>query len=176
MRVKTNVATPSSTRMVSSTRRMRYLCIEMKALHQFRKTLTAQTQRGSRVTAMAGCAGERRANVSFLELDPRALQRFVRRQLRGSRDGRRKRRRADHSARRHGDDERRQHVLQLSNVPRPIIPRQRANSVLTEHRFATDSLCSFLPEPRGQQWNIFDAFAKRRHIDADDVEAIQQVL
>ena len=125
---KTSVATPSRTGIVSSSRRMRYLSIEMKALHQFRETLAAEPERGRRLAAMAGRARERRAHESLFELEPRALERLVRRQLRRARDRRRQLRRADDAARRNRDDERRQHVLKLANVAGPIIPRERAKA------------------------------------------------
>ena len=57
---------------------MRYLCIEMKALHQFRKTLTAQSQGGRGLPAVPSGARERGTYESLFELEPCALQRFVR--------------------------------------------------------------------------------------------------
>src|SRR5688572_33000492 len=125
MREKTSVATPRRTGIVSSSRRMRYLCIQMKTLHQFRQTLTAQSERGCGPASMPGRARERRTYESLLELEPRALQGLVRRHLRRARDGSRKLRSADNASRRHRDDERGEHVLKFANIARPIIPRER---------------------------------------------------
>ena len=78
MRENTSVATPRSTGMVSSSRRTRYLCIEVKALHQLRKTLAAQSKRRGCLAAMPRRPSERRADESLFELESRVLQRFVR--------------------------------------------------------------------------------------------------
>ena len=162
--------------MVSSSRRTRYLCIEVKALHQLRKTLAAHSKRRSRLAAMPRRSSERRANESLLELESRVLQRFVRRHVRSSRNRRWQRRCADDTALRNRDDERGEHVLQLSNVARPIIPRERANGALCQDRFAADAVRRLPPESRREQRNVFHALAKRRHVDANHVEAVQQVL
>src|SRR5687768_9189234 len=110
---------------------------------------------------MAGRARERRADESLLELEPRALQRLVRRELGCPRDGRRKFRCTNDTAWRNRNHERRQHVLQLTNVARPIIPRERANGALSEHGFAADALRRLPPETVGEQRNVLDTFPER---------------
>jgi hypothetical protein len=72
MSAKTSVATPMRTGMVSTSRRMRYLSIEMETLHQFCEALTAEAQRGGRAPAMPGRSRERRADESLFEFEPRA--------------------------------------------------------------------------------------------------------
>src|SRR5688500_1780587 len=122
MSEKTSVATPTSTGMVNNRRRKRYLCIQMKPLHEFRETLTAQAERGGSSTAMSGRARERRTYETLLEFEPRPLQRLVCGDLGRARDRGGQIGGANKAPLRHRDDERREDILQLSNVPRPIIP------------------------------------------------------
>ena len=96
--------------------------------------------------------------------------------MRSSRDRGRHLRCADDTALRNRDDERRENVLKLSNVARPIISRERANGALCQDRFAADAVRRLPPESRRERRDVLHALAKRRHVDANHVETIQQVL
>src|SRR5689334_598955 len=69
-----------------------------------------------------------------------------------------------------------QHILQLPNVPRPVIPREGFHRGC---RNVVDgpahSLCMFLNEVAREQRYVFAALPKRRHAQRKDVEPVVQV-
>ena len=125
---------------------------------------------------MSGGPRKRRADEALIETPPSRVQRFARVHLGRVRNRRRHGRRRHDTAHRNRHGERREHVLQLSHVPGPIIPRQRRQRGLPEHRFAADALHRVAPEPPCEQRNIFHPLTERRHCDTNHVKAIQQVL
>src|SRR5262245_9877942 len=176
MSAKTSVATPIRTGMVSSRRRTRYLSIELKTLQQFRETLTAQTECGGRPAFVSRSPRQRRAHETLLKTQPRVVERLVRQRRRRARDSRRQRGRPDDPSRRHGNNQRSQHILELPNVAGPIIPRQGGERALSEYRLAVHSTGELPPEAGSEEGDVLRTLAQRRHGDADDVEPIQQVL
>ncbi|MNI72404.1 hypothetical protein D3C73_1283430 [compost metagenome] len=69
------------------------------------------------------------------------------------------------------------HVTQLANVPWPAVTQQRFTGLVTEAPCRTRV---FLDEPGqepvGEVENVFPAFAQRRQVQGNDIEAIQKVF
>src|SRR5687768_1894892 len=69
-------------------------------------------------------------------------------------EGRRKGGRRHDAASRRANGERRQDVLQLADVARPVVPRERANRLRREHRPRSDATGGGVPEMLRQQRNV----------------------
>ena len=79
------------------------------------------------------------------------------------------------AAARDADHERSEHVLELADVPGPVVACERRHHRGSEHRVTAVPGRRLAPDVVHEDWNVFGPIAQRRHREADDVEPVQQV-
>ena len=67
-------------------------------------------------------------------------------------------------------------VLQLAHVAGPVVARQCREHAVSHRRGAADAGGGGAPQVFGKQRDVLGPFAQRRQMDADHVEAVQQIL
>ena len=68
-------------------------------------------------------------------------------------------------------------VLEFTNVSRPWMVLEQAHGIFGEGEFGKTQACGdFLDEVFGEETDIFGALSKRRELDTNDIEAVEEVL
>ncbi len=127
---------------------------------QLRKSLPAEAEIGRGPAAVTAGPGQGGPDEPLLEASPRVLQPGGANRGRPS-DGGGQQRGAHPPALRRADGERRHHILQLPNITRPVVPRQRREGGGVE-RGATAGLRDRVsPKMIGERRDVFNALPQQ---------------
>src|SRR5262249_28818348 len=133
--------------------------------HQLRQSLPRNPELARRLHAATAAACERGANEVLFEHAPRLIEAPCVRDWRLRKHRRQCRHRHDTTAA-GADDERREHVLQLTDIPWPVVLGERRDDWRAERRPTSAARGRLAPDVFCQNRNVLTTIAKRRHRDA----------